>query len=95
MPHAKPIQNNMKSYNDLLKQIWRIDAIWSSVDFSPSMDMHYDRACKLFYHYKYNMQQHLARFNDEGNDAGKGGYWAAVWERNKDTKVPRSIYVGD
>lgn len=84
----------MKSYNDLLKQLRRIDAIWSSVDFSSSMDIHIDRACKIFYRYKDNMQQYLARFNDVGNDAGEGGYWVAKWDANKNTKLPRSIYAG-
>lgn len=85
----------MKSYNDLLKQIGRITAIWSSVNFSPSMDARIDRAHKLFYQYIKNMQRHLARYNAYGTDAGViGGYWCAEWERNLDTKVPRSIYAG-
>lgn len=84
----------MKSYNDLLKQLRRIDAIWSSADFSPSMDIHVDRAAKLFYRYKDNMQQQLARFDKYGRDAGEGSFWVAIWDENKDTKLPRSIYAG-
>lgn len=84
----------MKNYNDLLKQIRRIDIIWSSADFSPSMDVHYDRAFKLFCRYKDNMRQYLSRFDKYGRDAGEGSYWVATWEKNKDTKLPRSVYAG-
>ncbi len=92
---AKPINRIvMKSYNDLLKQIRRIDVLWSARNYDEHLDGLYFRAIKTFYLYKRNMQLSLARFNDVGREVKNGHYWAAVWDRNRDTKLPRSIYAG-
>lgn len=82
----------MESYDDLLKQMGRIDALWGGTDFNDIQDTRIDRANKIFYRYKENMIRHLAM--RKNGRVIPGCYRASVWERHRYTKLPRSIYTG-
>lgn len=78
----------MKSYNDLLAQLRRIDRLMSASDFNPRYDELYRKANMAFIKYKCALAYHFAE------DKIDGCIRMVVWDNNVDTKVPRKVYAG-
>lgn len=78
----------MKSYNDLLAQLRRIDRLWRETDWNPRYDELYRKANTTFIKYKCALAKYFAEDKDDGC------ILMVVWDCDKWTKVPRKVYAG-